>query len=177
MMEYDGLIKNRRGLLVLLVALAQLSHHGLHLDLQKINGVGLLGIANDKFRQSPLYLITLRSTTINMTVQLFEVLVDTGDGIAESFVHGLIVRLKGSDLVLDLSLTTSLVVKRPLVKSVGIIDLELPLQHIVKYKWTKREVPSFPPQKCAEERGRSRLTSDEVPGEGSTSRSKQEHHP
>ena len=175
----EGLLAHQepREPLVLLIALAQLSHHRLHLDLQKINGIGLLGVADNQLCQPPLYLITLSSTTIDMTVQLLKILVNTGDGITESFIHGLVVRLEGGDLVLNFSLTTSLVVERLLVESMGVIDLELPLQHIVKYKWTKREVPSFPPQKCTEERGRSRSTSGKVPDEGSISQSKQERRP
>ena len=125
-MEYDGLVKNRRDLLVLLVALAQLPHHGLHLDLQKINGVGLLGVANNKFRQSPLYLITLCSATVNTIVQLLEILVDAVNGVMESLVHVLVVQLEDSNLILNLSLTTSLVVERPLVESMILCDLETP---------------------------------------------------
>ena len=125
-MENDGLVKNRRDLLVPLVALAQLPHHGLHLDLQKINGIGLLGVANDKFRQSPLHLIALRSTTVNTIVQLLEILVDAVDSVTESLVHGFIVRLEDGNLVLNLSLTMSLVVERSLVESVVLIDLETP---------------------------------------------------
>ena len=176
-MEHDGLVKNQRDLFILLVALAQLPHHGLYLDLQEINGVGLLGVANDKFRQSPLYLIALRSMTVDMIVQLLEILVDAVNGITETLVHGFVVRLEDSDLVLNLSLMTGLVVEHPLVESVVIVDLELSLQHIVKYKWTKREVPFSPLRRCAEERGQSHSTSDEVLVEGSISQSKQERHP
>ena len=123
-MKCNWLVKNRRNLLVLLVAFAQLPHHGLHLDLQDINSVGLLGVANDKIRQSPLHLVALCSTTVDTVVQLHKILVDMVDGVAESLVHGFIVRLEDGDLVLDLSLTKSLVVERPLVESMILSDLE-----------------------------------------------------